>query len=211
MIYRKAEHEALVGGAWDERRARFAIADVVDDVSAAGPPDENGIYAGAAGETYALRLLGRDVDWPLGPGDGAGYVDGELGIALVARDVDRFRAAAGECIADDWIELLYGAAGALVGARLLGLDDVAREAIRRLWSTWSFDSKLRSCIWTQREPRRQGRAVARHRTRSRRQRLRTAQGRAAAEPRPPDGAHASRDRDAPAHGSPGTEAPQLAA
>lgn len=150
MIYRKAEHQALAGGGWDERLARYAIADIVDDVSAAGPPDENGIYAGAAGETYALRMLGRDVDWPLGPGDGAGYVDGELGIALVARDADRFRAAVGQCIADDWIELLYGAAGALVGARLLGLDDVAREAVRRLWSTWSFDPKLRACIWTQR-------------------------------------------------------------
>ena len=51
MIYRKAEHEALAGVAWDERLARYAIADIVDVVSAAGPPGENGIYAGAAGET----------------------------------------------------------------------------------------------------------------------------------------------------------------
>jgi hypothetical protein len=149
VIYRKAEHEALAGGAWDERLVRYAIADVVDDAVAAGPPDENGIYAGTAGETHALRLLGREVDWRLGPGDGVGYADGELGIALVARDIERFRAAARECIADEWIELLYGAGGALVGARLLGLDGIAREAIRRLWSTWSFDSKLRACIWTQ--------------------------------------------------------------
>jgi len=150
VIYRKTEHEPLTGGSWDERLARYAIADIVDDVGAAGPPEENGIYAGAAGESWALGFLGRDVDWPLGPGDGPGYVDGELGISLVARDVDRFRAAAPEAVADEWIELMYGAAGALVGARLLGLDDVADEAIRRLWSTWSFDSKLRACIWTQR-------------------------------------------------------------
>ena len=65
---------------------------------------------------------------------------------------NRFRAAAPEAIANDWIELLYGAAGALVGARLLGLDDVARDAIQRLWSTWTFDSKLRACIWTQHVP-----------------------------------------------------------
>jgi hypothetical protein len=151
VIYRKAEHEALAGRAWDERLVRYAIADVVDDAVAAGPPEENGIYAGAAGASYALRILGREVEWTLGPGDGPGYVDGELGIALVARDVERFRAAAPDAIANDWIELLYGAAGALVGARLLGLDDVAREAIRRLWATWSFDSKLRACIWTQRD------------------------------------------------------------
>ena len=157
MIYRAAEHEPLAGGSWDERLARYAIADIADDAVAAGPPDENmqyssGIYEGAAGELYALRLLGRDVDWPIGPGEGPGYADGELGIALVTRDVDRFRAAAPEAIANDWIELLYGAAGALVGARLLGLDDIARAAIRRLWSTWSFDSKLRACIWTQHVP-----------------------------------------------------------
>ena len=157
MIYRKAEHEALAGRAWDERLVRYAIADIADDAIAAGPPDEqkpfsSGIYEGAAGELYALRLLGRDVDWTLGPGDGPGYADGELGIALVAGDVNRFRAAAPEAIANDWIELLYGAAGALVGARLLGLDDVARDAIQRLWSAWTFDSKLRACIWTQHVP-----------------------------------------------------------
>ena len=152
MIYRKAEHEALAGRAWDERLVRYAIADIADDAIAAGPLEENGIYAGTAGAVYALRVLGRETEWPLGPGDGAGYADGELGIALVAGDVQRFRAAAPEAIANEWIELLYGAAGALVGARLLGLDDVAQEAIRRLWSTWSFDSKLRACIWTQRVP-----------------------------------------------------------
>src|SRR4051812_46940773 len=157
VIYRKGEHEPLAGRAWDERLARYAIADVVDDVIAAGPSEEkgvyaNGIYEGAAGEVYALRVLGREVDWPLGPGDGPGYADGELGIALVAGDVERFRAAAPDAIANEWIELLYGAGGALVGARLLGLDDIAREAIRRLWSTWSFDSKLRACIWTQHVP-----------------------------------------------------------
>ena len=152
MIYRKAEHEALARGAWDERLVRYAMADIVDDAIAAGPLEENGIYAGTAGAVYALRVLGREVDWPLGPGDGAGYIDGELGIALVAGDVERFRAAAPEAIADEWIELLYGAGGALVGARLLGLDDVARAAVQRLWSTWSFDSKLRACIWTQHVP-----------------------------------------------------------
>jgi hypothetical protein len=149
VIYRKAEHEPVAGRAWDERLARYAIANIVDDAVAAGPLEENGIYAGTAGAVYALRVLGREVDWPLGAGDGAGYADGELGIALVAGDVERFRAAAPDAIADEWIELLYGAGGALVGARLLDVDDVARDAIRRLWSTWSFDSKLRACIWTQ--------------------------------------------------------------
>ena len=152
MIYRAAEHEPLAGGSWDERLARYAIADIADDAIAAGPLEEEGVYAGTAGAVFALRMLEREVDWPIGAGDGSGYADGELGIAIVTGDVERFRAASRECIANEWIELLYGAGGALVGARLLGLDDVAQEAIRRLWSTWAFDSKLRACIWTQHVP-----------------------------------------------------------
>ena len=85
--------------------------------------------------------------------------------------------------------------GALVGARLLGLDDVARDAIQRLWSTWTFDSKLRACIWTQHVP-----------TGKVGQSLGMAHGFAGnvfallkAAPlqskRAPDGAHAPRDRD----------------
>jgi hypothetical protein len=149
VIFRKAEHTPLAGGSWDERLARYAIADIVDETIAAGPPDEEGVYAGVAGDVYALRLLGKEVDWDIGKGDGAGFGEGEVGIALVLRDVERFRAAAQACIEDPWNELLYGAGGALVAARLLGEDEIAREAIRRLWSTWTFDSKLRACIWTQ--------------------------------------------------------------
>jgi lanthionine synthetase-like protein len=149
VIYNAKEHSALAGGPWDERLARYAIADIVDETIAAGPPEEAGVYAGAAGDVYALRTLGREVEWTLGAGDGPGFADGEVGIALVARDPARFRAAAQACIDDPWNELLYGAGGALVAARLLGEDEIARAAISRLWSTWSFDSKLRACIWTQ--------------------------------------------------------------
>jgi hypothetical protein len=149
VIFRATEHAPLAGGPWDERLARYAIADIVDETLAAGPSDEAGIYAGVAGELYALRSLGKDVDWEVGAGDGPGFADGEVGIALVLRDLERFRAAAPACVVDPWNELLYGAGGALVAARLLGEDDVAREAIRRLWSTWTFDSKLRACIWTE--------------------------------------------------------------
>ena len=149
MIYRKTEHTALAGGPWDERLARYAIADIVDEAIAAGPSDEAGIYAGVAGQLYALRALGKDVAREPGAGDGPGFADGEVGIALVVRDKERFRAAAPACIDDPWNELLYGAGGALVAARLLGEDDIAREAIKRLWSTWTFDSQLRACIWTQ--------------------------------------------------------------
>ena len=149
MIFRAKEHTALAGGPWNERRARYAIADVVDEAVAAGPPDEAGVYAGVAGAAYALRSLGTDVAWDNGTGEGPGFADGEVGIALASRDVERFRAAAAACIADPWNELLYGAAGALVAARLLGTEAIAREAIRHLWSTWSYDSKLRACIWTE--------------------------------------------------------------
>ena len=96
-----------------------------------------------------MRALGKEVDWPLGAGEGPGFADGEVGIALATKDRERFRAAAQACIDDPWNELLFGAGGALVAARLLGEDAIARAAIGRLWSTWSFDSKLRACIWTQ--------------------------------------------------------------
>jgi hypothetical protein len=149
VIYRPAEHEQLAGGPWDERLARYAIADILDETIAAGPSEEAGVYAGVAGELYTLRAFGKDVTWEVGTGDGPGFADGEVGIALATGDNARFRAAAPACIEDPWNELLYGAGGALVAARLLGEDDIAREAIRRLWSTWSFDSSLRACIWTQ--------------------------------------------------------------
>jgi hypothetical protein len=149
VIFRVTEHAPLAGGPWDERLARYAIADIVDETIAAGPPEEAGVYAGVAGELYALRSLGKDVDWQVGAGEGPGFADGEVGIALASRDSERFRAAAPACIDDPWNELLYGAGGVLVAARLLGEDDVAREAISRLWSTWTFDSQLRACVWTE--------------------------------------------------------------
>jgi hypothetical protein len=149
VIFRPKEHTPLAGGPWDERLVRYAVADILDETIAAGPPDEAGVYAGVAGDLYALRSLGKDVDWLPGVGEGPGFADGEVGIALVLRDVERFRTAAPACIEDPWNELLYGAGGALVAARLLGEDDLARDAIRRLWSTWTFDSKLRACVWTQ--------------------------------------------------------------
>lgn len=149
MIVNPKRHSPRVATPWDERLARHAIADVVDETIAAGPPDEAGVYAGVAGELYALRTLGKEVDWPVGAGEGPGFADGEVGIALATNDRERFRAAAQACIEDPWNELLYGAAGALVAARLLGEDAAARAAIGRLWSTWSYDPKLRACIWTQ--------------------------------------------------------------
>ena len=149
MIFRPKEHDSLAGGSWDERLARYAIADIVDEAVAAGPPDEAGVYAGVAGAVHALRSLGKDVEWEPGAGDGPGLADGEVGIAVASRDAERLRAAAQDCIGEPWNELLYGAGGALVAARLLGADDVARAAIGHLWSTWSFDSKLRACIWTE--------------------------------------------------------------
>ena len=111
--------------------------------------DEPGIYAGRAGEVWALSALGAQAELDELPTEQSSYADGELGVALVARDRDRARAAARECVASPANELLYGAAGALVAAVLLDLDDVARSAVERLWSTWTFDSKLRACIWTQ--------------------------------------------------------------
>jgi hypothetical protein len=91
-------------------------------------------------------VLGEDVDWAVGTGDGAGFADGEVGIALATGDVERFRASARAALENPWNDLIFGAAGALVAARLLGDDEIARAAIGRLWSTWSFDSKARVCL-----------------------------------------------------------------
>ena len=149
MLFDKKQHEPLAGGPWDERNARYAIADILDELRGAEPLEPPGIYDGRAGETWALRALGEDVDAELGAATEPSYIEGELGIALVAGDRERAAVAARECSASEANELLYGSAGALVGAVLLDLDEVAREAAERLWSTWTFDSKLRACIWTQ--------------------------------------------------------------
>jgi hypothetical protein len=152
VLYDKKQHEALAGGGWDERIARYAIADIVDEAKGEPSAIPGGIYDGPAGEAFALRILGADQPTDaFAPRDkpDPDYIDGELGIALAARDGERATPAARACIASNANELLYGAAGALVAAVLLDLDDVARDAIDRLWSTWSFDSKLRACVWTQ--------------------------------------------------------------
>jgi len=152
VIYDKKQHEPLAGGAWDARRAGYAIADIVDAAVAGGPPGEAGIYAGVAGEIFALRTLGSDVDWEIGAGDGLGYVEGEVGVALVTGDVARLRAAAPAVIDDPFNELLYGVAGALVAAVALNADDVVAVAVERLWNGWTYDPELRACIWTQVTP-----------------------------------------------------------
>lgn len=154
MIFNPERHESITATRWNERLARFAIRDIVDEVVEAGPPDGTGdydasVYEGIAGERYALGVLGTEVDWVPGQGHGAGFADGEVGIALAVGDRERFRAAASTCIEDPWNELCVGAGGALVAARLLGEDEIARVAIGRLWSTWAFDSKARFCVWTQ--------------------------------------------------------------
>ena len=112
------------------------------------PPKKACTPASPATSTRCARSATRSTGLPASA-TVLGYADGEVGIALATRDVARFRAAAAACIDDPWNELLYGVGGALVAARLLDEDDIARTAISRLWSTWSFDSKLRACIWTQ--------------------------------------------------------------
>jgi Lanthionine synthetase C-like protein len=152
VIFNPERHEPAIRLPWNERLVRHAITEILDEAIDAGPPEGRwsaGVYEGAAGELYALRAFGKSVDWPLGPGEGAGFADGELGIALVAGDRERFHRTARACIDDPWNELCVGAGGAVVAARLLGEEDVARVAIGHLWSTWSFDSKAGACLWTQ--------------------------------------------------------------
>ena len=163
MLYRKQNHEPLAGGGWDERLARYAIADIVDEAKASLEPRAGGIYEGLAGEVYALRALGETVEVEsLGKVNNPGLAEGELGLALVSGNRKLAERAARKCIDSTANDLFDGAAGALVAAVLFDLDDVARVAIERLWSTWSFDSKIRACIWTQESsgPQRQGLGMA---------------------------------------------------
>jgi lantibiotic modifying enzyme len=95
-------------------------------------------------------MLGTEVDWEPGQAAGAGFIDGEVGIALAVGDRERFRAAASACIEDPWNDFCVGAAGAVVAALLLGEENIARAAVGRLWSEWAFDSAARACVWTQR-------------------------------------------------------------
>jgi hypothetical protein len=155
VILNPDRHEPLVSAAWSERLARFAIRDIVVETVDAGPPEDAGQYAaglyeGIAGERYALGVLGTEVDWEPGAGAGAGFADGDVGIALVRGDREGFRAAAAVAIEDPWNDFCVGAGGALVAALLLGEEHVARTAIGRLWSEWAFDSSARACVWTQR-------------------------------------------------------------
>jgi lantibiotic modifying enzyme len=150
VLYRKQNHEPLAGGGWDERLARYAIADIVDGAKASLEPKAGGVYEGLAGEVYALRALGEEVEVEsLGKVNYPGLAEGELGLAVVTGDRKLGERAARKCIESGATDLFDGAAGALVGAELLDLDDVARIAIERLWSTWTFDSKLRACVWSQ--------------------------------------------------------------
>jgi len=101
VLYRKQEHEPLAGGPWDERAARYAIADIVDEARAGQPLESAGIYDGRAGEAWALRALGEASVPDLLAADGPSYAEGELGVALVAGERERAAAAARECIASD--------------------------------------------------------------------------------------------------------------
>jgi hypothetical protein len=151
VLYHKRQHVPLAGGAWDERRARYAIAEIADAVRSAPPHEHPGIYEGRAGESWSLRALGENVELDVGEAlDGdPSYLDGDLGIALVAGDRERAARAARACIPSLQNDILEGAAGSLAAAVLLDLDDVARESVQHLWGTWAFDGRVRGCLWTQ--------------------------------------------------------------
>ena len=73
MIFNPERHEPTTSKPWNERLARFAIRDIVDEVVEAGPPEDLATTPPACtraqqASVYALRMLGSDVDWPLGAG-----------------------------------------------------------------------------------------------------------------------------------------------
>jgi hypothetical protein len=77
-LFRPDAHEPLAGGAWDEARARAAVAEIVaeaeavvgedfwpphpNDDDASGPPGPTTVYLGAAGMVCALNALGSTID-----------------------------------------------------------------------------------------------------------------------------------------------------
>jgi Lanthionine synthetase C-like protein len=179
MLYSRAAHEPLRGAAWDARRARRGVDDIVDDALAARAKDGSwpahpldvragqGVYAGSAGVVYALRALGTDVLFDaaaeLERTSAAGYVGGALGIALVSWWLEPSEAAAAvvehtarELLAGGENELASGAAGVAVATSLL-FDEthderwaaLGGEAVQALWGSWVFDREVRACVWTQ--------------------------------------------------------------
>jgi hypothetical protein len=182
LLYDAAAHEPLCGSSWDARRARRGIDDIVDDALAARgsdgswpvhPLDEDApscVYDGGAGVAYALDALGVaasfDFDAALRDADDPGFLSGALGLAVAAWRSDRSDAradavehAAREVIERGENELVWGAAGAAVAAMLL-FDEahderwaaLGADAVRALWSSWTFDRDLRACVWTQTRP-----------------------------------------------------------
>jgi hypothetical protein len=180
VLYDRKAHEPLRGGSWDARRARRAIDDIVDDTLdcydggwPAHPLDDRpgvGIYAGPAGVGYARRSLGAkspaSASELLGETDKETFIDGALGIGLAAwREqpseelAARIERAAETVIANGENELCRGAAGAAVTGMLLfdaTRDErwarITTDAVRILWSTWTFDRSARACLWRQRRP-----------------------------------------------------------
>jgi Lanthionine synthetase C-like protein len=77
-LFRPDQHEPLAGEAWEEARARAAVAEIVaeaeaavgedfwpphpNDDDASGPPGPTTVYLGAAGMVWALNALGSTID-----------------------------------------------------------------------------------------------------------------------------------------------------
>jgi hypothetical protein len=179
VLFDPKAHEPLGGGSWDARVARRTVDHMVDDTLAAfdgdgwprHPSDEHaggGIYGGIAGTAYALHaIVGRTpvgADKVIEAADGDSFITGRLGAALVAwrlapsqEVAAHMEEAANAVIASGENEFCLGAAGAAVAATLLFEDTrderwagVIGDAVRRLWSSWSFDRELRACVWAQR-------------------------------------------------------------
>jgi hypothetical protein len=170
VLFDPARHVPLADVAWDEARARDAIATICRDAEAGfdrdrwwpvhpadwepGTPEQvGGLYLGAAGMVHALARLQDFHDVELGvaldpavvdePDAGDGLLTGAAGVLVVQRSP----ALAGAITRNadhPSNELLQGAPGTMLAARAAGLEELWRESARILLGRQDPDG-----LWTQ--------------------------------------------------------------
>jgi hypothetical protein len=180
VLFSPEFHEPLTARGWDEAWVNEQIERIADDALAAVGDDglwpmhpsdydqgeedfvRHGLYMGAAGMDWGLRALDheppdRDVyahylaepDWP---GVVPGYLMGESGILLAARQIDdRLHDAILRNVGNPTNELMWGAPGTMLAAlrahEATGearWADAWRASADELWARWQPDD-----LWTQ--------------------------------------------------------------
>jgi Lanthionine synthetase C-like protein len=169
MLYKPEAFEPLTETPWNESRVRKTIAELVDGVEL--PSDELDLFGGVAGAVFALDVLRRrGLAEPRNDLAGAahraldtpthepGLLSGETGILLVAWRLapdatlaDRLLARIHENVSHDANELMWGAPGTMVAARVMH-DWTGETRWMEAWSESAAELRRRrdaDGLWTQ--------------------------------------------------------------